>query len=75
MIPVYLELSQRNQRKLTYVRKIKGDIWLLHQELKDFLQKESVALIRSQVNEFAGYICIHGDRVNAIKYYLTQKGY
>lgn len=75
MIPVYMKTYRRNQKRLTYLKKIKGDIWLLHKELYDFLQKESVKLIRSQVNEFAGYICFHGDHVNAIKYYLTQKGF
>lgn len=75
MIPVYMKTTYRNTRKLTYVKKIKGDIWLLHSEIKDFLQKESIKPIRSQVNEFANYLCFHGDHVNAIKYYLTQKGY
>lgn len=75
MMPVYMQTSHRNTRRLTHVKKIKGDIWLLHNELKEFLQKESVVPIRSQVHEFAGKLCFHGDHVNAIKYYLTQKGY
>lgn len=74
MVPVYMRTSYRDTRRLTYVRKIKGDIQQLHKELKEFLQKESIKPIRSQVNEFAGYLCFHGDHVNAIKYYLTQKG-
>lgn len=75
MVPVFMETTYRDTRRLTYVKKIKGDIWQLHQELTQFLQNESIKPIRSQVNEFAGYICFHGDHVNAIKYYLTQKGY
>lgn len=74
MIPVYLERTHRNMRRLTFVKRIKGDIWLLEEELREFLQKENRGLIRSQVNEFAGYICFHGDHVNAIKYYLLKKG-
>lgn len=74
MMPVYMRIQLRGQRRHTFVKKIKGDIWLLHAELKEFLQKQQIAPIRSQVNEFAGFICIHGDHVNAIKYYLTKKG-
>lgn len=74
MMPVYLKLSFRNIRRLTLVRKIKGDIWLLEKELREFLQKDNYVPLRSQVNEFIGIITFHGDHVNAIKYYLTKKG-
>ncbi|CAG9854153.1 unnamed protein product [Phyllotreta striolata] len=73
MIPVYLQISQRGVRRHTFVRKIQGDINLLEQELKEFLQKESFQPIRSQVNELTGIIRINGDHVNAIKYFLEKK--
>lgn len=75
MMPVYMAIKGRGERRLTYVKKIQGDIWLLEKELRDFLQKEQVRPIRSQVNEFAGYLCFNGDHVNAIKYYLSQKNF
>lgn len=75
MIPVYLKLSQRGIQRHTYIRKIHGDIFLLEKELKEFLQKESFRPIRSQVHEFAGYIRINGDFVNACKYWLEKKSY
>lgn len=75
MMPVYLKSGFRNQRRLTYVRKIKGDIWLLHEELTEFLKNETFLPLRSQVHEFVGSICFHGDFVNAVKYYLTKKGF
>ncbi|XP_018330204.1 probable 39S ribosomal protein L49, mitochondrial [Agrilus planipennis] len=73
MIPVYLKIGQHGIRKVTIIKNIKGDIWALEQELRDFLQKETPKPLRSQVNEFAAYIRIYGDYVNAIKYWLTEK--
>lgn len=75
MIPVYMDVKQRGMKRLTYIKKIKGDIWKLENELKEFLQKNQVKPIRSQVNEFVGYICFHGDHVNAVKYWLMQKDF
>lgn len=75
MLPIYLLTSQRGLRRHTIIRKIQGDIFLLQKELKDFLQKESFHPIRSQVHEFAGYIRINGDFVNACKYWLEKNNY
>ncbi|KAI4465389.1 mitochondrial 39s ribosomal protein l49 [Holotrichia oblita] len=72
MIPVYLKTSHRGTKRLTYVKKIQGDIWQMEKELLQFLQEEQVRPIRSQVNELAKHICFHGDYVNAIKYYLMK---
>lgn len=75
MMPVYLKITQHNTKRETMVKKIQGDIWLLEKELHDFLQKDSIKPIRSQVDETGGFIYFHGDHVNAIKYYLHNKGY
>lgn len=75
MLPVYLKLGQRGIRRHTFVKKISGDIFLLDKELKEFLQKDSFMPIRTQVHEFAGYIRIHGDFVNACKYWLEKRNY
>ncbi|XP_044749157.1 probable 39S ribosomal protein L49, mitochondrial [Coccinella septempunctata] len=75
MIPVYLHIQQRGMRRLTVVRKIQGDIWLLGKELETFLQPMSKKPIRMQINEFTGGIRINGDYVNAIKYWLQEKGF
>lgn len=73
MIPVYLKIDNRGLRRLTYVKHIQGDIWLLEKELVNFLQQDQIRPIRSQVDELNAWICIHGDYVNAIKYYLLKK--
>lgn len=72
MLPVYLEKKFRGTKQTTHVRLIKGDIWLLHDQLVKFLQPESKFRIQSQVNEFAGFLRFKGDFVNAIKYWLTK---
>lgn len=75
MLPVYLRLAQQGIRRHTLIKKIQGDVFLLEKELKEFLQTESVKPIRSQVHEFAGYIRINGDFVNACKYWLEKRDY
>ncbi|KAF2894639.1 hypothetical protein ILUMI_11537 [Ignelater luminosus] len=72
MTPVYLKVVHGTKR-ITIIKKIQGDIWLLEKELREFLKPQQLAPIRSQVNEFAGFIRFHGDYVNAIKYWLTQR--
>ncbi|XP_066245878.1 large ribosomal subunit protein mL49 [Euwallacea similis] len=75
MIPCYLKISNLKTKKTTFLKNIKGDIWLLEKEIREFLAPQFFQPIRTQVNEFAGYIRIHGDYVNAVKYFLEQRGY
>ncbi|KAH1026697.1 hypothetical protein HUJ05_000327 [Dendroctonus ponderosae] len=75
MIPCYLKISSLQLKRTTIIRHIEGDIWLLEKEIKEFLAPQFFQPIRSQVNEFAGYIRINGDYVNAVKHFLEQKGY
>ncbi|XP_028136705.1 probable 39S ribosomal protein L49, mitochondrial [Diabrotica virgifera virgifera] len=73
MLPVYLDITQRGLRRHTIIRKIQGDINLLEKELLEFLQPQSFQPIRSQVHEFAGFIRMNGDFVNAVKYFLEKR--
>lgn len=77
MLPIYLKISERGMKRTTTVKKIKGDIWLLHKQLVKFLDENKTTMhpIRSQVNEFAGLIRVHGDFVNAVKYWMEKQGY
>lgn len=75
MIPCYLKFAFNKTKKTTILRHIQGDIWLLEKELKEFLQPQFYLPIRTQVNEFVGHIRIHGDYVNAVKYFLEKKGF
>ncbi|XP_023014230.1 mitochondrial ribosomal protein L49 [Leptinotarsa decemlineata] len=72
MIPVYLKLGQRGIRKHTIIKNIQGNIFQLENDLLKFLHKDTFKPVRSHVNEFAGFIRMNGDYVNAVKYWLEQ---
>ncbi|XP_051155392.1 probable 39S ribosomal protein L49, mitochondrial [Leptopilina boulardi] len=78
MHPVYMVMSKRGMKKLTYVRKIQGDIWQLESELKEYLQKRKVSLVNvvsSRINELAGVIIFRGDYVSQVNRWLEEKGF
>ena len=76
MMPVYLDVRQRGVKRHTIVKKIQGDIWLFEKDLRTFLEDLiKPKPLRLQVNEFARKICINGDHVNAIKYWLGEKNF
>ncbi|RZC34544.1 Img2 domain containing protein, partial [Asbolus verrucosus] len=76
MMPVYLKIMQRGHKRHTIIRKIQGDIWQLEKHLRPFLEDLiKPKPLRLQVDEFAGKICINGDHVNAIKYWLSQRNF
>lgn len=74
MIPVYLCTYFRGQRRLTKLRRIQGDIWLLEQELHKTIEKRIGKEIVTRVNEMTGQIWFKGDYVNIIKDFLMAKG-
>lgn len=76
MQPVYLDVTYRGTKRLTSVKRIKGDIWKLENDLKSYLQEtKNQKLIPTYVNELSGEIKFKGDHVTAIKQWLTSKGF
>lgn len=75
MVPVYLKLGFRNQRKRTIIKNIKGDIWALHTELNDYVCYYMARKQRTRVNEYSGTIVFNGDHVNLLRDYLVDKGF
>ncbi|KAJ8684238.1 hypothetical protein QAD02_020030 [Eretmocerus hayati] len=78
MLPVYLKIEQRGMKKITVVRKVQGNIWLMERELKKHLEDLSTKYhkyISSQVNEVSGQIRFRGDQYEGIKLWLLQKGF
>lgn len=74
MMPVYLESKRRGHQKRTIIRKIDGDIWLLEQQLRVFLEDVTRPKpVWMQVDEFARKIRIRGDHVNAVKWFLGEQ--
>ncbi|XP_046624517.1 probable 39S ribosomal protein L49, mitochondrial isoform X1 [Neodiprion virginianus] len=72
--PVYLQRSFRGMRRITILRKIEGDIWLLEAELKKHLEETTGKSIGTQIHEVAGILKFKGDQVIRIKEWLTTKG-
>ena len=74
MVPVYLFRSHRGMQRLTVIRRIQGDIFLLEKELNDHVEKAVGRKIGAQINEPAGIIKFRGDFVSICKRYLDDKG-
>jgi len=75
MIPVYLKRTHRGLRRITTVKKIDGDIWRLHDELKDHVERSINKEITTRVNEMNGQIQLRGDHVIVVHNYIQQKGF
>jgi len=76
MMPVYLNFEAiRQERKITIVRHIEGDIWELERRLKDHLNKLNNKEIISQVHEVAMFIKFKGDHVSDVKEWLINCGF
>lgn len=75
MQPVYLQLTFRGMRKVTHLRRIQGDIWMLETELKKYVEEKCGKRIGSQVHEVAGQINFRGDHVASVKEWLDSKGF
>nr|CAH0111780.1 unnamed protein product [Daphnia galeata] len=76
MVPVYLKFEEvRNERKITIIRHIEGDIWVLEKAIKSHLESLSKRPVVSQVHEVAMHIKFRGDYVNEVKKWLLNAGF
>ncbi|CAO1408783.1 unnamed protein product [Diamesa serratosioi] len=74
MLPVYMDITFRGQRRITIVRKIEGDIWKLEEELKQMIGDKVKKPIFTQVNEMNRQISFKGDYVSLVQEFLISKG-
>lgn len=74
MVPAYLEITFRGHRYVTVLKKIKGDIWLLEKELREYIERRVGKKIGSRVNELSGQIRYKGDYVTIVQDFLKAKG-
>lgn len=75
MMPVYLKATHRGLRKLTIVKRIDGDIWKLHDELKRLVEESAKKEVLTRVNELSSQIHLRGDFVQIVYDYLLKKGF
>lgn len=75
MMPVYLTITFRGQRRVSRIKLIEGDIWKLEADLNKMIEKRVNKRIFSQINEMTRQIVFKGDYVTLIQKYLLQKGF
>jgi large subunit ribosomal protein L49 len=75
MLPVYLPITHRASRRITFIKNIEGDIWKFEQECIDLIKsKNNKNPQYSQINEMNRTIKIKGDYATLIQKYLYTKG-
>uniref|UniRef100_A0A8C3QGA4 Large ribosomal subunit protein mL49 n=1 Tax=Cyanoderma ruficeps TaxID=181631 RepID=A0A8C3QGA4_9PASS len=70
-LPVYE--GQRQGRRLTALRRIHGDIWALHRDLRAFLGSLGVPEVPAQVNEVTGTLRLRGHWGPQVRQWLGEK--
>lgn len=76
MLPVYLKISHRGQRRITQINNVDGNIWALEAQIKKYLENvyNHQKIIATKVHEVCGHLCIHGDHVSRVNEWLLKKG-
>lgn len=74
-MPIYLKQTFRGMRKISTVRKIEGDIWLMNDEIKSFLKKKHQKYVETRVHELGRFIEVKGDYVNDLRDWAFSKGF
>lgn len=75
MLPVYVTPTYRGMRRITKIKGIQGDIWLLEKQLKEHIQNFTDIPIGSQINESVGTIQFRGDYVILVRGWLLEQGF
>lgn len=75
MLPVYLSITYRGFRRVTYIKNIEGDIWQLEKDCMELIRSRiGNNPVYSQINEMTRTIKIKGDYVTLIQKDLYNKG-
>uniref|UniRef100_A0A224XYN9 Large ribosomal subunit protein mL49 n=1 Tax=Panstrongylus lignarius TaxID=156445 RepID=A0A224XYN9_9HEMI len=75
MIPVYMKILNRGQRKLTFIRHICGDIWLFHEDIKKYIEDKCGKEIGVKVDEVGCKLVIRGDYAYYATEWIKEKGF
>lgn len=74
-LPIYLNITFRGMRKITQIRKIEGDIWLLNDLIKELLKENAHKYVETRVHELGRFIEVKGDYVNVLRDWAYSKGF
>jgi len=73
--PVYLELLDGGQKKMTVTKNIEGDIWQMESDLRKRLQKNNSRRINTQVDEICRKIRVRGVHLDDVSDFLKDRGF
>ncbi|XP_023947489.1 probable 39S ribosomal protein L49, mitochondrial [Bicyclus anynana] len=74
-MPIYLDLSMKGTRKISLIRRIEGDIWLLNDLIKEHLQKTQKRYVETRVHELGRFIEVKGDFVTTLRDWAYAQGF
>lgn len=74
-LPIYLDISYRGQRKISLIKKIEGDIWLLNDEIRNHLKNTHNRYVATRVHELGRFIEAKGDFVVSLRNWAYSKGF
>lgn len=74
-LPIYLEITHRGMRRVSKLKKIDGDLWLMNDDIREFLKSKHNRFVMTRVHEFAKFIEVKGDFVNDLKDWALSKGF
>ncbi|XP_023241263.1 probable 39S ribosomal protein L49, mitochondrial [Centruroides sculpturatus] len=75
LLPVYVRVVPEGPHNITRVKNVRGDIWKLAQDLREYLQPYSEFKIRMCVDEVTCRLEIRDNHVERIKEWLYDKGF
>lgn len=73
-LPLYRRVANGN-RRITELRRIRGDIWALEKELREFVGQRVGKQPLTQVNELSGTLRLKGHVDNEVRAWLLLKGF
>ncbi|XP_035438036.1 probable 39S ribosomal protein L49, mitochondrial [Spodoptera frugiperda] len=74
-LPIYLNITYRGIRQITKIKRIEGDIWLLNDEIKQYLKEKNKRYVETRVHEVGRFIETKGDYVNDLVQWAHSKGF
>ncbi|XP_072947527.1 large ribosomal subunit protein mL49 [Epargyreus clarus] len=74
-LPIYLGITYRGIRKISKVKRIEGDIWLMNDEIKEYLKNKHQRYVETRVHELGHFIEVKGDYVTCLKEWAHSKGF
>ncbi|KAK2150027.1 hypothetical protein LSH36_427g05027 [Paralvinella palmiformis] len=73
-LPVYVEIHNGGNRKMTLIKYVEGDIWALEGELSHFITEKTGKRTYTQVDEVCRKVRVRGDFIAEVTDFCLSKG-